>query len=163
MSVYHYCTKEWLEESFRLYQTNDKLKGMLTKVTNKMTFRVMADPAWGLDQDVLFAGFFESGEMERLSFITLKEAQKESDFILAATPEEWINVLKKKTKFIARFMMSQIKLDQGDKVDVLKLAPYARELIGSLTQVEIQYANEMNAEELESYRKEVTDSYSDYA
>ena len=155
MTVYHYCTPEWLEESYRIYQINTDLQEKLKKVSYNMCYRVLADPDWGLDQDIIFGAFFNQGQLTRMAFFTEEDAKKDADFILAATPQEWIKLLRKQYKFIARFMMNEIKLDQGDKVDVLKLAPYSRELVEALTQVDMKYADEMSPEELEKYRAHI--------
>ncbi len=60
--------------------------------------------------------------------------------------------MRKESKFLADFMLGRIKLEKGSKVNILSLAPYAPLLIDALTQVELQFPDEMSAEELTKYR-----------
>ena len=153
MTVYNYCSPEWLEESFNRYSQNDELKQKLKKLSAKMCFKDTADPASGLDEDIIFAAFIDEGNLTRLSFISEGEAKNESDYILMADPLEWSQILRNQFKFIARFMMQKIKLDHGEKVDVLKLGPYANDLVAVLNQTDVRYPDEMSAEEIEAFRE----------
>lgn len=153
MTAYTYCSPEWLEESAKRYSENTALQNRLQKLSSKMCFRVTADISHGLDEDIIFAAYVQEGRLLKLSFVSEAEAKDESDYILAATPQEWSQILQKKQKFIARFMMQEVKLEQGEKVDVLKLAPYTNELVDVLTQVNVRYQDEMSAVEIEDYRK----------
>lgn len=155
MTVYNYCSPEWLEESANCYSQNDELKRKLKKLSAKMCFKVLADPDSGLDKNIIFAAFIDQGEITRLSFISEEDAKLQSDYILMAEPSEWTQILRKQFKFIARFMMQKIKLYHGEKVDVLKLGPYANDLVDVLTQVEVRYPDEMSANEMEAFRNDL--------
>lgn len=152
MTAYDYCSPEWLEESANSYSDNTKLQNRLKKLSSKMCFRVTADQSQGLDEDIIFAAYIQEGQLLKLGFMNEAEAKDTSDYILSATPQEWSQILRKKQKFIARFMMQEVKLEQGEKVDVLRLAPYTNELVDVLTQVEVRYPDEMSATEIEEYR-----------
>ena len=76
----------------------------------------------------------------------------EADFILSATPQEWKKLLRKENKFVTDFMLGRIKLEHGSKVAVLSLAPHSHTVIDALTQVEIQFPDEMSEQELIDYR-----------
>ena len=153
MTAYNYCSPEWLEESAKRYSENVELQNRLKKLSSKMCFRVTADKSQGLDKDIVFAAYIHEGNLLKLSFVNESEAKENSDYILAASPQEWSQILRKKQKFIARFMMQEVKLEQGEKVDVLKLAPYTNELVDVLTQVDVRYPDEMSAAEKEAFRK----------
>ena len=147
-----YCTPGWLEESGRIYGSNLSLAEKLRKISAKVCFRVKAEPAWGIDKDILFGTFIEAGKLTKIAFFSEVDAKQEAEYIMAATPQEWKKVLRKEHKFLTDFMLGKIKLEKGNKVTVLGLAPYAPTLIDALTQVQIQFPDEMSAEELTKYR-----------
>ena len=47
-----YCTPEWLDESASLYRQTDRFENALKKVTTKIFYRVIAEPAWGIENDL---------------------------------------------------------------------------------------------------------------
>ncbi len=49
-------------------------------------------------------------------------------------------------------MLGKIKLEKGSKVTVLGLAPHAPTLVEALTQVELQFPDEMSPDELIKYK-----------
>ena len=81
-----------------------------------------------------------------------QDALAEADFILSATPQGWKKLLRKENKFVTDFMLGRIKLEHGSKVGVLSLAPHSNTVIDALTQVEIQFPDEMSEDELIKYR-----------
>jgi hypothetical protein len=155
MTLYRYCTPEWLEASLKGFQENERLRSGLGKLSVKVCFLVKAEPQWGIDEDILFGGFVEQGELTRLSFFSPQEAARDAEFVLAAAPQEWKKILRKESKFVADFMLGKIKLTQGSKVGVLNVAPYSGALVDSLTLHELQFPDEMTPDELEQYRADV--------
>jgi hypothetical protein len=147
-----YCTPEWLEETGRIYRSDPDIEAKLKKISAKVCFRVKADPAWGIEKDIIFGTFIESGKLTKIAFFSEEDARRESDYLMAATPQEWKKILRKENKFLADFMLGRIKLEKGNKVSVLGLAPYAPLLVDALTQVQIQFPDEMSDEELTKYR-----------
>jgi putative sterol carrier protein len=113
---------------------------------------VKAEPAWGIDKDIIFGMFIDKGELTRIGFFAEEDALKEAEFIISATPQEWKKILRKQSKFLTDFMLGKIKLDHGSKVGVLGVAPHANTVVDILTQVELQFPDEMSAEELATYR-----------
>lgn len=152
MTRCQYCTPEWLEETARIYGSDPNLEGKLRKLSAKMCFRIKAEPAWGIEKDIIFGTFIEAGKLVKIAFFSEEDAKRESDYLMAATPQEWKKVLRKENKFLTDFMLGRIKLEKGNKVTVLGLAPYAPTVIDALTQVQIQFPDEMSAEELTQYR-----------
>jgi hypothetical protein len=71
---------------------------------------------------------------------------------VVATPPEWKRLLRKESKFVTDFMLGKITLEQGSKVGVLSIAPHSGTFIDALTQVELQFPDEMSDEELADYR-----------
>ena len=49
-------------------------------------------------------------------------------------------------------MLGRIKLEMGSKVGIVGLAPYANTLVDALTQVAIQFPDEMSEDELSKYK-----------
>ena len=147
-----YCTPEWLEESGRMYRSNLDLEGKLRKISAKVCFRVKAEPAWGIEKDIIFGTFIETGKLTKIAFFGEEDAKQEAEYIMTATPQEWKKILRKENKFLTDFMLGRIKLEKGNKVTVLGLAPYAPLLVEALTQVQIQFPDEMSGEELAKYR-----------
>jgi hypothetical protein len=152
MTKLTYCSIEWLEESSKLYKENPKFRQELAKVSTRVGFRIKAEPDWGIDTDIVFGAFVEKGDLLRLSFFSEEEAKKELEFIMSATPQEWKKILRKENKFLTDFMIGKIVLDQGSKVGVLSIAPYANHFIDALTQVELHFQDEMSEGELADYR-----------
>lgn len=152
MTVCRYCTPEWLEESAKIYRSSPKFKQALEKLSTRICFRVLAEPVWGIDEDIIFGGTVDKGELVELVFFNEESARNKADFILAATPQEWKRLLRKESKFVTEFMLGKIALELGSKVGVLGLAPYAGTFIDALTQTELRFPDEMSAEELSDYR-----------
>ena len=152
MATVQYCTPEWLKETEQIYADRPEYREKLKKLSAKVCYRVMAEPAWGIDADILFGAFFDQGDLTKFAFFSEADARNDSDYILAATPQAWKKLLRKQSKFVGDFMLGKIKLEQGSKVGVLGLAPHSGTLIDWLTQVEIQFPDEMTAEEVEAYR-----------
>jgi hypothetical protein len=152
-----YCSPEWLEESARLYLATNHFENALKKVTTKIFYRIAAEPAWGIEKDIIFGAEVDAGKLLELSFFSEAESQQRAEFILAAIPQVWKEILRKNKKFISEFMLGKIKLESGSKPGLLKITPYANHFVDALTQFELQFPDEMSAEELEAYRTDLSD------
>ena len=155
MATYQYCTPQWLEESAKMYRSNPALQEKLKKLSAKICYRVKAEPDWGIDRDIIFAAFFEEGQLTKLEFFKEEDVTKEADYLMAATPQVWKKILRKERKFLTDFMLGNIKLEHGSKVGVLGVAPHANNVIDSLTLVELQFPDELSEEELAQYRSQM--------
>ncbi|MBC8335104.1 MAG: hypothetical protein ISR59_08320 [Anaerolineales bacterium] len=152
-----YCSPEWLEEGAKLYRATDRFENALKKVTTKIFYRITAEPDWGIEKDIIFGAEVEAGKLLELSFYNETESQNRADFILAATPQVWKSILRKDKKFISEFMLGKIALESGSKPGLLKITPYANHFVDALTQFELQFPDEMSAEELEAYRADLSE------
>jgi hypothetical protein len=150
-----YCSPEWLEESASRYRATDRFESTLKKITTNIFYRIKAEPAWGIDEDILFGAVVEEGKLLEMSFLSEAEVQERADFILAATPQVWKGILRKDKKFISEFMMGKVTLESGSKPGLLKITPYANHFVDALTQFELQFPDEMTAEEVETYRTDL--------
>jgi len=155
MAKIQYCTPEWLEETGRIYASRPEYKEKLKKLSVKVCYRVKAEPAWGIDKDIIFGSFFDQGELTKLAFFAEEDARKESEYILAATPQEWKRILRKEGKFVGDFLLGKIKLELGSKVGVLGIAPHSGNLVDWLTQVDLQFPDEMSDQERAQYREKL--------
>jgi hypothetical protein len=152
MAVYQYCTPEWLEELEKAYRANPTYEETFRKMTLVLCFRVLAEPSWGIDKDIIFGTGLDEGRLTGLRFFSEEEAARDATFILAATPQNWKRLLRKEAKFVTEFMLGKIKLDQGSKITILKLAPLSDKLMDFMTVHEIRFPDEMPPDELEKYR-----------
>ncbi len=116
-------------------------------------YRVTAEPEWGIDPDFIFGADVTKGVLNDLRFFSEDEAKEKAEFIMAASPQEWKLILRKEHKFLTDFMLGKIKLEQGSKVGVLGLAPYADAFIDALTQVNLQFQDELSPQQLNEYRE----------
>jgi hypothetical protein len=157
MNVYQYCTPQWLEESAKRYRATSGFKKELEKLSLTVCFRVKAEPAWGIDQDIIFGASIEKGELLKLDFFSEEEAENQADFIMAATPQEWKRLLRKESKFVGDFMVGKITLEKGSKIGVLGIAPHSGTFINALTQVDLVFPDEMSREELDQYRSNLNE------
>jgi len=151
-----YCTPEWLEESARLYRESPRFQEMLKKVSTRVFYRITAEPEWGIEQDIVFGADVTEGVLNELRFYSEEEAKEKAEFIMAASPQEWKLILRKEHKFLTDFMLGKIRLEHGSKVGVLGLAPYADAFIAALTQVNLQFQDELDRQQVNEYRTYAT-------
>ena len=157
MSVVRYCTPEWLRVSAESYRANPRFEQGLAKLTLKIFFNIKAETAWGIDRDIIFGALVKQGALEELAFFSEEDAKKEADFILAATPQEWKKILRKENKFVGDFVLGRITLQHGSKVGVLGIAHHADTFVDALTQVDLQFPDEMTPDELDRFRSHVVE------
>jgi hypothetical protein len=152
MTMVRYCTPEWLQASAEGYRSTPRFQQALAKLTTSVCFLVRAEPAWGIDTDILFGAILRQGEMVKLDFFSPKDAKEQVEFVLAATPQEWKKILRKENKFVTDFMLGRVTLEQGSKVGVLSVAPHSTTLVDILTHTPLQFPDELTPEELAAYR-----------
>ncbi|MBT6339084.1 MAG: hypothetical protein HOJ48_07305 [Desulfobacula sp.] len=152
MTTYQYCTPEWLEESAKVFRSNPEAQQKLKKLTADMAYRVKADPAFGIDQDILFCAYFDAGKLNKLELIAEETAKTESEYIMTATPTTWKKVLNKEKKFLTEFLLGKIKLEKGSKVGVLGVAPHANNIVDSLTPFDLEFGDDLSGDEKGKYR-----------
>ena len=155
MAMYQFCTLGWLEESSRIYKANPTAKDKLKNLTAKICFRVKSDPGLGISEDIIFGAFFDRGELKTLKNFTEDEAFHEAEFLMAATPRAWKKILRKEHEFVADLMLGKIKLELGTKVKMLDIALHLNNIFDFLTQVDLQFPDEMSKDELAEYRSKM--------
>ncbi|MBW2249024.1 MAG: hypothetical protein JRF62_18010 [Deltaproteobacteria bacterium] len=155
MTTHQFCTPEWLEESARIYRASPDGKDKLKKLTAKICCRVKSDPDWGIREDIIFGAFFDKGELKTLNFFIEDEAFQEAEYLIAATPETWKKILRKEREFVTDLMLGKIKLELGTKTKMLELALHVNNIFDFLTQVDLQFPDEMSEGELISYRSKM--------
>lgn len=155
MTTHQFCTPGWLKESARIYKAKPDAKNKLKKLTAKICYRVKSDPDWGISEDIIFCAFLEKGELRTLNFFTEDEAFHETEYLMAATPRAWKRILRKEREFVTDLMLGKIKLELGTKVGMLGLALYVSDILDCLTQFDLQFPDEMSADELTTYRSKM--------
>jgi len=155
MTVHQFCTPGWLAESARIYKAKPGTKDQLKKLTAKICYRVKSNPDWGINEDIIFCAFFEKGELRTLDFFTESEAFQAAEYLMAATTRTWKKILRKKRDFVTDLMLGNINLELGTKVGMLELALYTNNILDCLTQVDLQFPDEMSADELATYRSKM--------
>ena len=148
-----YCTPEWLEESARIYRATPRFQEALKRVTVRIFYRITAESEWGLNSDFIFGALVTQGVLNDLRFFSEAEAKETAEFIMSASPQEWKLILRKEHKFLTDFMLGKVKLEFGSKVGVLGIAPYADAFIDALTQVNLQFQDELSPAQLNEYRE----------
>jgi len=121
-----------------------------------LTFRILADPKFGIDKDICFCSHLVNGALQDDSSLLSKEdAEKKSDFILSAPPEMWKKLIKKEQGFVSSFMTGKIKLDKGSTARIISLASKSGALIESFYKVDTEWPDEMSPQRLEEYKAQV--------
>jgi hypothetical protein len=149
-----YATKEWLEATINNYKANpDNANKHFKGLSMVLTFRVIADPGFGIERDVFFGVHIENGVIQPDSdFFTLDQAKQQSTYIVAAIPAVWKKIIQKKEGFIANFMGGKVKLDQGSAIKFIPLGGKAPALVENFYKVDTQWPDDMNAEQLTDYK-----------
>lgn len=152
-----YLTPEWLEAVAKNYRDNpDNPTKHFKGLSMVLTFRVLADAKFHLDSDIYFSMSLENGVLkESPAFVSAKEAQNISLYIVSAPPERWKRILQKKEGFVANFMGGRVKLDQGSKIKFIPLGGKAPALIENFYKVDTQWPDEMPAPEVESWQTKI--------
>ncbi len=155
IATHQFCTLGWLEESLRIYRANPTAKDKFKNLTVKICFRVKCDPSWGISEDIIFGALFDRGELKTLKFFTKDEAFHEAEYLMVATPRAWKRILRKKHEFFADLMLGKIKLEMGTQAKILDIAVYINNIFDFLTQVDLQFPDDMSKDELEAYRSKM--------
>jgi len=148
-----YCTPEWLEESARIYRATPRFQEAMKKLTTRVFYRITAEPVWGIDRDIIFGAIVSEGVLNDLRFYSEDETKEKAEFIMSASPQEWKLILRKAHKFLTDFTLGKVKLEYGSKVGVFKVAPYADTFIDALTQVNLQFQDELSPQQIQEYRE----------
>jgi hypothetical protein len=155
MNTYQFCTPGWLEEISRIYEATPSVKYNLNDMTAKICWRVKSDPDWGISEDIIFGAFFDRGELGTLTFFTEGKAFQEAEYLMVATPQTWKKIFRKKRDFATEFILGKINLELGTKVSMLDLALHVNNISDLLTQVDLQFPDEMSEDELTTYRSKM--------
>ena len=154
-----YATPEWVEAMGKNYNADPDNQNKIFKGMNIfLTFRVEADPKFGIDQDIYFATHLVNGVYQPDSTLLSKaDAEKKSDFILTASPSVWKKMIKKEVGFVSAFMTNKIKLDKGSPPKVIALAPKSGAVVGAFNKIDTEWPDEMSPQRLQEYKAKVTE------
>jgi len=149
-----YATPEWVEDMGKNYNADPDNQNKIFKgMTIFLTFRVEADPKFGIDRDIYFATHLVNGVYQSDSTLLSKEdAEKKSDFILTASPSVWKKMIKKEVGFVSAFMTNKIKLDKGSAPKVIALAPKSGAVVGAFNKIDTEWPDDMSPQRLQEYK-----------
>lgn len=152
-----YATPEWVAKVGENYKANPENQNKTFKgMTLFLSFRILADPKFGIEEDVYFSSHLVNGALQDDSAILSKEdAENKSDFILSASPEIWKKLIQKRQGFVSLVMTAKIKLDKGLAPKLLSLAPKSGPLIEVFNKVDTEWPDEMSPQRLEQYKAQV--------
>jgi putative sterol carrier protein len=150
MAEYVYPSSEWLEQSAKAWDSGFENK--LKKLSGHYAYRIKAEPSWGIDKDLMMCVVLDRGKLMRLEHCSEEDAKRDADFIMAAEVRTWKRILRKLDKFVGAFMGGRIKLEKGNTVKALGLAPHANTLVESLTQVDLKFPDELEPDALEGFK-----------
>jgi putative sterol carrier protein len=152
-----YATREWLEAAINNYKANpDNQNKHFKGLSMVLTFRVIADPEFGVEKDVYFSVHIENGVAQPDSgFLTAVQAKDKSTYIVAATPGVWKKIIQKKEGFVANFMGGKVKLDQGSTIKFIPLGGKAPALVENFYKIDTKWPDEMKQEELSAYKTQL--------
>jgi hypothetical protein len=151
MTAHQFCTPGWLKEISGIYAANLCTKDKLKRLTAKICYRVKSDPDWGMGEDIIFGTFFEKGELKMLNFFTEGEAFQEAEYLIAASPETWKEILRKEREFVTDLMLGKMRLELGTKFSMLEMASYLNNIFDFFAEVDLQFPDEMSGDELTTY------------
>ena len=152
MSQIQFCTQEWLDQCAKIYADSPELQKPLKNLSVKMSYRVNQEPEMGFENSMIFCTFFEEGKLSKISLLSEEQAKEETEFLVTAPVAQWTKLLRKQSKFAVDFALKRVKLELGSKVGVLAVAPYGGHVVNMLTQVDVQFPDEMSEEEMEGYK-----------
>lgn len=154
MAQVKYLTPEHLDAITAAFQAPEVQKA-LEKLTTKIAWRVKAEPSWGLDQDVIYATEIKAGVTSPLHYVTEAEAKSFAEFFMVAKPDVWKKIDSGKADFATQLTMMKVKLAKGSLMQMMKLAPYSKDMVKATKTVEVRYPDEMSPEELAEYRQNI--------
>lgn len=100
-------------------------------------------------------GFIKGVNQPVLDFFKKRDAFKEAEYLMAATPQTWKKILRKERDFVTEFILGKINLEMGTKVSMLELAHRVNNVFDFFTQVDLQFRDEMSEDELTTYRSKM--------
>ncbi len=154
-----YATPEWVAQAGKNYSANPENAEKTFRGMNIfLTFRVLAEPKFGLHNDVYFAMHLQNGVLQPDSTLVSKtDAFAKSDFVVSATPDVWKSVIKKQKGFISAFMTGKIKLDKGNPTRMVSLASKSSAVVEAFYRVDTEWPDEMSPQRLAEYEARVSE------
>jgi putative sterol carrier protein len=152
-----YVTPEWIEAVGENYRANPENENKIFKgMSIFLTFRVQADPKFGLDEAIDFGTHVKDGVLQDDSVLMSREdSEKKADFILTATPTIWKRLIQKEEGFISSFMTGKITLDKGEAPKIIALASKSPALVDAFNKVDTEWPDDMSPQRLEEYKAQV--------
>ena len=154
-----FLSPEWLEAVGQNYSSDPNNQNKAFKgLSLILTFRVLADPKFGIEKDVYHSIHWIDGVRQRDSGLLSKaDAEKKSDFILAAAPGTWKKVIRKETGFVSAVMTGKIKVEKGAGPEIMALASKSPVVVDNFNKVDTEWPDEMSPLRLREYQAKVAE------
>ncbi len=154
-----YATPEWLEGVRTNYAADPDNQSKIFKGLNIfLTFRVEADAKLGIERDLYFALHWVDGALQPDStHLSRADAEKKSDFILAAPLPVWKKLIKKEAGFVSTFMTGKVKVDKGSGPRIMALASKSPMVVDAFNKMDTEWPDEMPPQRLKEYAARMDD------
>jgi putative sterol carrier protein len=154
-----FLTPEWLEAVGKNYRTDpDSQNNLFKGLSLFLTFRNEADPKFGIEKDIYHTVHLIDGIRQPDSgFLSKEDAEKKSDFILAAPPAVWKKVIKKEAGFLSIVMTGKMKIEKGSGPEIMELASKGPAVVDYFNKVDTEWPDEMSPQRLREYQAKVAE------
>ena len=152
-------TPEWLEAVAENSTADaDNPNNIFKGLTLFLTFRTEADPKLGIEKDIYHTIHVIDGIRQPDSgFLSKEDAEKKSDFILAASPAIWKKVIKKEAGFVSVVMKGEIEIEKGSGPEIMALASKGPAVVDIFNKVDTEWPDEMSPQRLREYQAKVAE------
>lgn len=100
---------------------------------------VQENPAAGIPQDMGLLLDVHLGVCRNASYVLGQEAAKEAPFVIVASFDRWLEVLKKELEPIKGMMQGKLKLTKGHLPTIIRYVDASRELVESAADVPTEF------------------------
>lgn len=154
-----YATPEWLEAVRKNYGADPDNQAQIFKGLNLfLTFHIEPDPRFGIEQDMYFGIHWVDGALQPDSVhMSRADAERKSDFILAAPPAIWKKMIRREAGFVSVFMTGKIRMDKGSGNKIMALASKSPPVVEAFNRVDTEWPDEMSPQRLKEYAARVDD------
>ena len=154
-----FLTPEWLEAVGKNYTADPDYRTKTFKdFSIFLTFRIEADPKFGIEKDIYHTIHWIDGVRQPDSgFLSKEDAERKSDFILAAPPAIWKKVIKKEAGFVSVVMTGKIKIEKGSGPEIMALASKSPVVVEIFNKVDTEWPDEMSPQRMREYKAKVAE------
>jgi putative sterol carrier protein len=143
-------TPAWIATYETSIQNDADYKKLAQGWEGGVVIHISADPAVGLDDDMYLLLDLWHGDCRAVRLVPT-EAGENGDFVLTATYDRWKQVMTKELDVVKGLMQGKIKL-KGHLPTIVRYNKAAVRLVDLVADVNTIYLDEMDSEEIESFK-----------